>query len=182
MSGKNLRDLNLKEGDVVRLVGWTNGDTWNVGRKYVMQNVHRSNRAIGPVVTEIDGRDYLSVRESKMSLFEVVSRATCEPVLWEDMTREEKGALLLAHHEGEVIQYKNPQVSREWRTSAHPLWTNSRAYRVKPRPVVEEVVLQGNCKSSFAGNSYHSNDTHRITFNTIDGEPDCASVKMEKIK
>jgi len=26
-----------------------------------------------------------------------------------------------------------------------------------------------------------ASDTHRITFDTIDGEPDCTSIKMEKL-
>jgi hypothetical protein len=35
----------------------------------------------------------------------IVSRAPAAPKLWRDMTPEEKGALLLAAHEGKVIEY-----------------------------------------------------------------------------
>ena len=53
------------------------------------------------------------------------------PKLWRDMTPEEKGALLLAHHEGRVIEvwrYDDKWVGTE------PHWNGFNFYRVKPAP------------------------------------------------
>lgn len=58
-----------------------------------------------------------------------------EPIVeykvWSDMTAEEKGALLLAHHEGKTIEYK---LCREegWDSGESPLWLDSLQYRVAP--------------------------------------------------
>lgn len=53
----------------------------------------------------------------------------------------------------------------------------------KPEPKVETVTLYGSpskhiqwCLEQCAL------DTHRITFSLIDGEPDCTSIKMEKLQ
>lgn len=54
----------------------------------------------------------------------------------------------------------------------------------KAKPVVKEEIMTGYKTKScgFAFSSYAvGEDTHRITFNTVDGEPDCSSVKMEKL-
>ena len=104
------------------------------------------------------------------------------PKLWRDMAPEEKGALLLAHHEGKEIEI----MSEKWVTSNKPIFHDVYAYRIKPEVKVEVVVLYGHRgkdkrrrKGSwgFQINSSKEN-THRITFNTIDGKPDPASIKM----
>lgn len=109
---------------------------------------------------------------------------TDTPKLWRDMTREEKGALLLAHHEGKVIEFKNPKEGPHWRR-AKPEWADWCAYRVKPEPVRDTFKLHGGSKRKglfeFSEGAAIHNDTHQITFDTIDGEPDCASIKMVKL-
>ena len=111
--------------------------------------------------------------------FRIISRAAETPKLWCDMTPEEKGALLLAHHEGKNLQFTRPSICNEWRDVAvHPEWCQGNAYRVKPEPKVETVDIIH--AYDITGELY--SDTHRITFNLIDGKPDCASVKMEPIK
>jgi hypothetical protein len=52
-----------------------------------------------------------------------------DPKKWRDMTPEEKGSLLLAHHEGKEIQI---WCVDEWATSRDPSWAGHCAYRVKP--------------------------------------------------
>jgi hypothetical protein len=60
---------------------------------------------------------------------------------WSEMTPKEKGALLLAHHEGKVIEYKSVQYEGDWHES-NPFWLDHLAYRVKPEgPKVEEKVF-----------------------------------------
>ena len=106
--------------------------------------------------------------------------------LWCHMTPEEKGALLLAHHEGKVIQ---ALVGGAWmKVAKQPPWSTRCAYRVKPEPTVEMVTLDGadfgkglSVKWSFRQGGHIGPDTHRITFNMIDGKPDCASIKMEEL-
>lgn len=95
-----------------------------------------------------------------------------EAKLWRDMTPEEKGALLLAHHEGHTIQCRSPAHS-QWFDSSEPSWANAIAYRVRPEPNRETVTRWYQA-------SGHSN-THRIAFDLIDGEPDCASIRMESL-
>jgi hypothetical protein len=104
------------------------------------------------------------------------------PTRWGRMTSEEKGALLLARHEGEVIEYYN--LCGTWRTyggGIERLFYDSDAYRIKPEPKREMVTLHG-CGFYWEQSEQPCpSDTHRITFDTIDGEPDCDSIKMEKL-
>ena len=109
---------------------------------------------------------------------------TDKPKTWGEMTPEEKGALLLAHHDGAEIQFLNATIVKEWITAV-PKWTGFCAYRVKPEPKRETVRLSGrvvgDCDWVF-GATQAPLDTHHIVFDTIDGEPDCSSIRMEKIE
>lgn len=97
--------------------------------------------------------------------------------LWHYMTPEEKGELLLAYHEGKVIEWSYGLPFRAARNSGggchHPVWDDDCAYRIKPEPVRETVTLY-----VFSGGS---SDKFRSigTVDMVDGKPDCASVKME---
>jgi hypothetical protein len=108
---------------------------------------------------------------------------TDNPKTWGEMTPEEKGALLLAHHYRKEIQFYN---GFEWVKAAPTLdWLSDRPYRVKPEPKRETARLSG--RFDILGDwifwaGQQPLDTHRITFDTIDGEPDCASIRMEKLK
>ena len=53
------------------------------------------------------------------------------------------------------------------------------AYRVKVEPKVKPHTLYG--EKHVWNPVRYPGDTHKITFTTIDGEPDCSSVKMEKL-
>lgn len=101
---------------------------------------------------------------------------------WKDMSPEEKGALLLAHHEGKVIEARDPYNKADtWEKVILPNWTSSFAYRVKP--VVKEVLLEGFVDHERWYNGRKSPGVnYKITFNLVDGEPDCSSIKMEKLK
>lgn len=112
---------------------------------------------------------------------------TDQPKIWAEMTDAEKGALLLAHHENREIEFLDD--FDEWKTES-PNWVSHTAYRVKPQPVFSTVTLYGGFDGGAfeyfdiiksVNKTYEQDDTHRITFNLVDGEPDCASIKMEKI-
>lgn len=107
--------------------------------------------------------------------------APAEPNLWRDMTPAEKGALLLAAHEGKVIQSKCMFLDDEEWEDRGPLWDDEYAYRVKPaEPVVETVTLYDQCITEWSDN--HPCDAeYCITLNLIDGRPDPASIKMKEL-
>jgi hypothetical protein len=81
------------------------------------------------------------------------------PKLWRDMTPEEKGALLLAHHEGKVIEAYlfNEWHEADWSTRPYPM--PSVAYRIRPEPKRETVTRH----LSHAGVAYP------VTIDVVDG-------------
>ena len=98
---------------------------------------------------------------------------TEHPKLWRDMTAAEKGALLLAEHEGKVIQFWDKFGFEDW-CDIEPSWEDDSAYRVKPEPKVETVVVTGFFNGTsgwvFGRQSVAPLDTHRLTLTIIDGE------------
>ena len=113
---------------------------------------------------------------------------TQEPTLWRDMTPEEKGALLLAKHEGKAIEVFGIAYPDMWHVMWHeeyPVWLDDAAYRIKPEPKRETVVLVGRMSTpdnwSFCAEEWWPFDTHKITFDTIDGKPDPSSIKIEEV-
>lgn len=133
---------------------------------------------IGDMCYHQDGRWAIYNAEDALSVKRCVDDA---PKLWLDMTPEEKGALLLAHHEGKAIELF---IGDDGWEACDPYWADFVAYRVKPEPVVETVTLYGynyNKDQWAFGTTKEYEDTHRITFNVADGKTDCASVKMEEL-
>ena len=117
--------------------------------------------------------------------WELVSRAGSTDaddgyLIWGDMTPEAQGALLLACHNGETIQFFSID---EWFDADHKLsWYDDAKYRVKPAdPVVVTHEIFGS-NEIFWGYLTNEDDTHKMTYNTIDGVIDCASVRMVEIK
>ena len=163
MESGTLKELNVKPGDVVKYYG---------EKEYT---VAEGNKLIHPGgnIQPYDGWD-------TVGYFSIVSRAAPEPKLWKDMSPEEKGALLLAEYEGKTIEFWNGPLG--W-VEASPLWDSYRAYRVKPEPVVETVALYNDPNGgwSFYEDSGTYKRSYSITFDLVDGKPDCNSIKMEEI-
>jgi hypothetical protein len=93
-----------------------------------------------------------------------------EAKLWKDMTPEEKGALLLAHHEGKEIEFFASH--NAWQgCEGSPSWISYYAYRVKPDPVRETLVVYGG--TFWGGWTFGpvqmEKDTHKITLHFVDG-------------
>lgn len=102
-----------------------------------------------------------------------------------------KGALLLAHHRGEVIETTFGGV---FGVAKNPHWYGGDVYRVQPKPVIGEVVMRG------VGPVYHSlhpvmlgqNSDYKlsVTFPTRDGQhvagiytsPEGLQIKIEAAK
>lgn len=160
-----LKELKVKPGDVVECIhgagGVMEGSYYKITGDY-----------------KINGHP---IREVNCSEFQVVSRASEAPAdypkLWKDMTPEEKGALLLADYEGKTIQYYD----KLWHVAPVGVFRDKFAYRVKPEPYHKQVALYFGELRVGALVSRVRTDTHRITFDLIDGKPDCNSIKMEEI-
>lgn len=165
-----LKELGVEAGDVVESIAWARGCEFNEYEMklyksvpWVVHDVH-PNGFCGKCAVFYDGY----TRYDESMIFRIISRANQNQKLWRDMTPEEKGAMLLASHEGKVIEL---WLRGEW-VSVDPSWHDSIAYRVQPEPKIDTVTLTG----------FHETARgHRITFNTINSKPDCASIKMEAI-
>jgi hypothetical protein len=160
MKTGTLKELNVKPGDVVECVvsRYETTNAIKVGDRFVV-------RADGWV----SGPKHATGRAAD---WRIVSRAPAAPKLWRDMTPEEKGALLLASHEGKVVEYE----AHGWHEAAanDPGWYDDTAYRVKPEPVRETVTLWADCLDSVG--------LQRVgTIDLIDGKPVPGSVKLDEI-
>ena len=167
-----LKELNVQPGDVVTPVDTYHSGMVTMGRNYTI-NVDGQ--------FPIDGGGFI-YSKNMAHQFRIISRASDTLKTWGEMTAEEKGALLLAHHEGKTIEFigDGHWVPLEWEFD----WLGEHCYRIKPKR--ETVTLTGrvyaDCQGIFFGfHDQFQTHNHRITFDMIDGEPDCASIKMEKI-
>ena len=171
-----LAELGVKEGDVVEHLYFLGGDAgW------------RSVEVKGPVTHGMYSEDGWYTTEGGILIGEdkirIISRASEEPKTWGRMTDEEKGALLLAKHEGKVVQALAVDHTKSfWARKWGDMWHNETSYRIKPEPVVKTVVMNYIKGQNSMSTHTHRDDTHRITFNTIDGEPALGSIKMSLIE
>ncbi|MGB1215066.1 MAG: hypothetical protein ACPG4X_16990 [Pikeienuella sp.] len=67
---------------------------------------------------------------------------TENPTIWRDMSDAEKGALLLAEHDGKPIEVRGPHM-KNWRSKRFGVLNSTCAYRVKPDPKVETHSGEG---------------------------------------
>jgi hypothetical protein len=110
----------------------------------------------------------------------------CDPsdLTWGDMTPEQQGALLLAHHQGKTIELIS-HASGMWVYSEYPQWTQDTSYRIKIVPVVVQHLKYSISSPSgdivgFSDSGYLTS-THVLTYDTEDGVPVCSSVKLSKL-
>lgn len=97
-----------------------------------------------------------------------------EAKLWGALTNAEKGALLLAAHEGKKIEFcaKSGVWTRVWRNCI-PNWSDKIAYRISPEPVVENITLYGGYDGKFEyfDSEPAPKDTRKLTLPMKEGEP-----------
>lgn len=107
------------------------------------------------------------------------------------MKTEEIIEVLQAYEDGKELEVKKfyDWVSRSFknRNELLHILSNGCTIRVKPEPKIEKVELY----TCFDDEDYREmdicilkktdHDTHRITYNLVDGEPDLDSFKIEKI-
>jgi len=118
------------------------------------------------------------LREHALTTDIVSEWAEKTPKRWGDMTSEEKGALLLAHHEGKVIEVRAENCDL-WYIRENPNWSENGIFRIRHEPVVEVERVWWNGHDFWE--CRENGETHVITFSVVDGEPDCASIRMEKL-
>jgi len=170
-----LKELKVKPGDVVQCVDNMNLPRWTIGKFYEVKECGTPEDDYGTT--------YANYEDPQPSVkFRIVSRAYVGPKMWGEMTDEEKGALLLAAHEGKKIEFFVPGACGVKWVPARPNWKATCAYRVRPERKRETVIVySGWVEHGVWSQTEDFNDTHRITFDLVDGEPDCDSVKMEKL-
>lgn len=175
MQTGTLKELDVKPGDVVEAV--SNPDPSVVGLNFTIdESGGACGTALGSCTRFDPSFDSLYGRK-----FRIISRADDTPKTWGEMTDAEKGALLLAWQRGKAMQYWNCD-DEEWQdTDIHPHEFDADAYRIKPTPERKTITL-GWEESLGVGNGFTDGDTYRITFDTIDGKPDCTTVKMEAVE
>lgn len=106
-----------------------------------------------------------------------------QPKTWAHLTDEEKGALLLAYHNGEIIECWQFG-SDFWLATTKPKWDDMSIYRVKPAPIIEEreegLYWRGNGKDNyFTFNDFVAD--FKLTYRLVDGILDEDSVKVVKV-
>jgi hypothetical protein len=170
---KTFAELGFNVGDTVRCVDDGDSILYVTGGKYVLEGSAGSRPTI-----KSDHNGY-------SASWELVSRAGStyaddEYLIWGDMTPEAQGALLLAFHNGVDIQEWNDGW-KLWHITDCSSRYNDTKYRVKPAgPVVVTHKVSGS-HQLFWGYLSNDDDTHKFTYNTIDGVIDCASVRMVEI-
>jgi len=164
----------VKPGDVVQCMQWENGQTYLGSLRHHIRDGKYGVAAYQEAKRgDVEVHFYLDA-DAK---FRIISRAPRDdtPKLWRDMTDAEKGALLLAHHRGEVIEGRaETWPDGEWSNIPVPSWNYDSAYRVRPEPKVETVKL---AVWRMEGHYYENIGT----INMIDGKPDVSSIKMEEL-
>lgn len=100
---------------------------------------------------------------------------------FKDMIREEKADLIMAHVDEKIIEVSFDG-GATWDRSYTPLWVGSACYRVK-QDVTERVSIRSSYPfAGWVSEEYGNiDDTHRITFQTVNGKPDCNSIRMEEL-
>ena len=176
-----LKELKVKPGDILQCEDDGDHEWWTIGKFYEVKECGTPE--------DDDESTYENYEDPQPGVkFRIISRAYVGPKMWGEMTSEEKGALLLAAHEGKKIEFFVPGACGVKWLPARPKWTATLAYRVRPERKRETVTLTGadfgkgkSVSWSFRQKGHIGPETHRVTFDLVDGEPDCDSVKMEKL-
>jgi hypothetical protein len=131
------RLFGLKDGDLVEAVGFINEHTNGI---YTIVDNFKSYgqgpRKAAVRVHKLSGMcDSQFVHSSVIRVWKMASQKP-KYTLWGDMSPEEKGALLLAHLEGEKIQISDgPDIY--WFDAAENFkWNSELYYRIKPEPEI----------------------------------------------
>jgi len=108
------------------------------------------------------------------------------PTLWRDMTDAEKGALLLAHHEGKVIEvWVVDHHASWWGEKAVSYWRDDLAYRVRPEPKRETAYLWASFPDGIKAIGtieLLEGEPQKSSIRLSGEQPVCDSIRMEPVK
>jgi|GEM_PF-6690131 len=155
-----LAELNVKPRDVVEWIRY--------GMRHTIITSEKVTKGTWAGQIKADLSDY-GYGIFGDEIFRIVSRASdTTPKTWGEMTDEEKGALLLAYHEGKVIEF---YCYGRWINTNGDIWhhAHAHAYRVRPpEPKRETVTLYGCVAEWGQASKPCGEDTHRITMPLLD--------------
>lgn len=164
-----LAELQVQPGDVVEACWHGDGD-WEE-YKYVLKHPNYGHECL---LSTRDDIGYIKIEDADQWKFRIISRASDTPKTWGEMSDAEKGELLLAAHEGKVIECCQwPDYG--WDEVEQPQFDDTSAYRIKPQPKRETVTL------------YVKDDNYSPGFRAIgwveteDGKLGLGSIKMEAL-
>jgi len=177
---KSFDQLGFKEGDKVRCLSTSSSNLYGLGEVYTLKR-----NTLGWLIGrpfDFDRRGWIDGSRGTWEL--VVDK----PKNLVDMSDAEAGALLLAYHRGEELEYLdfgNNKVDRWYSKSKGCGLNNYRAYRLKPKePVVVTYEFSGNANNEYEvwRSGLHRQDNYRFAYEVKDGKVDCSSIRMREIK
>lgn len=175
-----LAELKVKPEDVVECVENSGCPWWTVGEQYEVTKDGSPE--------DDSGFTYGDFYDPQPAItFRIISRASDTPKPWGEMTDAEKGALLLAEHEGKEIEVRAPEIDHtgeifdyRWREKNEGFLPDL-AYHIKPEPKRETVTLYHGPGDTLAFTGYkRAKDDVVITYTRTNGKPDLDSIKMEE--
>lgn len=203
METGTLKELNVKPGDVVKHLVFNDGDVGNYpynftidengdARSNLLQSWFRgdSESTFG-IISRADASEEATPRtwgemtdSEKGNIPQHYRDDPTNPLQFPfvEMSRIGQGALLLAAYEGkDIVQL----AGSHWlfKIKHHP-WKADTAYRTRPEPKRETVTLIGgetNGWGFYQSEKMPIDKRFRITFDTLDGKPDCTTIKMEEL-
>lgn len=161
---KKFQELGFKVGDRVLCTGVTQ-ESYVIGVTYTLKSSDGDSRI--PCIGHGNGYngDWLLVRDLHKK--------------WCDMSDAEKGALLLAHHNGELIEFKSDNGT--WKV-LNPVWMGFCYYRVAPEPVTVEHKFYSNNDMNCWYKTKRCDSIRRMKYITVDGVIDSKSIKIKLLK
>jgi len=171
---KSFNELGFKEGDKVRCLSTSSSNLYGLGEVYTLKMNNLGwlgGYAISQLVRVGTGFN------GKYGTWELVVDT---PKTLADMSDAEAGALLLAYHRGEDLEYLDYKADRWYSKSKNCGLNNYRVYRLKPK---EPVVLTYEFSSLDLWPSALPHEAkYRFAYEVKDGKADCSSIRMREIK
>ena len=191
--GKTLAELDVKPGDVVTLAGksqshhtlhhMTGDGRWCTGEA---EYSHLVRDPVWRIVSRANEPTEDKPHHGPLGYGpKPFGNLGDKPKTWGEMTRLEQGEILVDDHNGLPIEAFVHSDFWEEKKNCFPYFPN-KSYRTRKEPVRETVTLRGWINDKLdcyfdADDTNNAIKSHRITFDTIDGKPDCNSIVMEAI-
>jgi len=161
----SISEIGAKVGDIVECVHWK-GDFYTEGKCYPVVNRYGCMQFSIGTLDILGEWKMVTKKELPYGHVQLPDGSTVDL-----LSQDVKSALINCKL---IYQYFT---NNGWKVIDIPYWVNTTTYRVKPQPKIETVTLDS---ADIRFKEFLRGAT--ITFNLIDGVPDCNSIKMEKLK